>query len=343
MPAGGRGAIKKSLKLDDDSIDMLHGELTRPEIRIIRAPMDNSLVSSLNVIKVFPSGKDITNDKLVPALVYSGSCNRTLTVLEAIDRACESCGACYSTWQTANAKFPIISCTMALGLGQNWKRVRKVVHMGRGDLASISQMIGRCGRDGRPGLVVLFMQKTRRKGKNSVAQFTQGAFQTDEDRLDALAITPTGLHLLWFDDPAYIIEREQEKFVGFAPCQCSNCLPVEGLALLNNLVFANQNNFNQIVTDDFQPPFIADLKHKYPAKRAGTQKIKFNDMDRASLDVFREELGHKMAEFYNKQDVSGGDVEASDSFGTKRAELLVTNLHNIKALPHPRPHWWRML
>ncbi|KNE98996.1 hypothetical protein PSTG_07647 [Puccinia striiformis f. sp. tritici PST-78] len=93
-------AIKKSLKLNDDSIDMLRGELTRPEIRIIPAPMDNSLASSLDVIKVFPSGKDITDDKLVPALVYSGSCNRTLTVLEVIDRARESHGACYS----ANSK-----------------------------------------------------------------------------------------------------------------------------------------------------------------------------------------------------------------------------------------------
>ncbi|KNE90859.1 hypothetical protein PSTG_15725, partial [Puccinia striiformis f. sp. tritici PST-78] len=55
---------------------------------------------------------------------------------------------------------------MALGLGQNWKRVRKVVHMGKGDPASTSQMIGRCGRDGRPGLAVLFVEKTRRKGKN---------------------------------------------------------------------------------------------------------------------------------------------------------------------------------
>ncbi|KAH9471514.1 hypothetical protein Pst134EA_005409 [Puccinia striiformis f. sp. tritici] len=364
-------AIKKSLKLDDDSIDMLRGELTRPEIRIIRAPMDNSLASSLDVIKVFPSGKDITDDKLVPALVYSGSRNRTLTVLEVIDRARESHGACYSANSKctrryhscsgdldkldtvrdfADAKFPIISCTMALGLGQNWKRVRKVVHMGRGDPASISQMIGRCGRDGRPGLAVLFMEKTRRKGKNSVAQFTRGAFQTDEDRLDALAITPVCLRIafsldnllgyipLWFDDPAYIIEREREKFVGFAACRCSNCLPVKGLALLNNLVFADQNNLDQIVTDDFQPPFIVDLKHKYPVKRAGTRKRKFNNMDRASLDVFREELVDKLAEFYDEQDVSGGDVEASDFFGTSVAELLVTNLHNIESPSDIRNH-----
>ncbi|OAV86402.1 hypothetical protein PTTG_29928 [Puccinia triticina 1-1 BBBD Race 1] len=42
----------------------------------------------------------------------------------------------------AGGEFPVISCTMALGLGQNWKRVRSVVHVGRGDPASISQMIG---------------------------------------------------------------------------------------------------------------------------------------------------------------------------------------------------------
>ncbi|POW22858.1 hypothetical protein PSHT_00856 [Puccinia striiformis] len=63
--------------------------------------MDNSLASSLDTIKVFPSGKDVTDDKLVPALVYSGSCNCTLTVLEVIDWAHESRGACYlanNTW-----------------------------------------------------------------------------------------------------------------------------------------------------------------------------------------------------------------------------------------------------
>ncbi|POW10831.1 hypothetical protein PSTT_05774 [Puccinia striiformis] len=122
---------------------------------------------------------------------------------------------------------------------------------------------------------------------------------------------------LWFDDPAYIIEWEREKFVGFAACQCSNCLPAKGLALLNNLVFADQNNFDQIVTDDFQPPFIVDLKHKYPVKRAGTRKRKFNDMDRASLDVFREELVDKLAEFYDKQEKLGAMSRSSSKVSVK--------------------------
>ncbi|EHS63911.1 uncharacterized protein PGTG_20892 [Puccinia graminis f. sp. tritici CRL 75-36-700-3] len=77
-------AIKASLKLDDDHVDMIHGELTRPEIRIIRIPMEKSLASSLDLIKLFPSASDVSNSDLVPSLVYSGSRNRTLTVMEVI-------------------------------------------------------------------------------------------------------------------------------------------------------------------------------------------------------------------------------------------------------------------
>lgn len=70
----------------------------------------------------------------------------------------------------ANGKFPIFSCTMALGLGQNWsRRVRSVIHMGRGEPSAVSQMIGRCGRDGRPGLAILFVEKS---GKNGIKAST---------------------------------------------------------------------------------------------------------------------------------------------------------------------------
>ncbi|OAV98657.1 hypothetical protein PTTG_09216, partial [Puccinia triticina 1-1 BBBD Race 1] len=182
-------AIKKSLKLNDESVDIFQGELTRPEIRIVRITMEKSLASSLDLIKVFPSSKDVANEDLVPTLVYSGSRNRTLTVLDVIDRARETPNASLDPQNTcvrryhsctgdldkarcaeefANQAFPIISATMALGLGQNWKRVRMVAHMGRGDPAQIAQMIGRCSRDGRKGLALLFVEKTRRSGKNTV-------------------------------------------------------------------------------------------------------------------------------------------------------------------------------
>ncbi|KAA1103186.1 ATP-dependent DNA helicase sgs1 [Puccinia graminis f. sp. tritici] len=203
-------AIKVSLKLTDATVDILRGELTRPEIRILRFPMANSLASSLDLIKVFPSSKEVADLDMVPSLVYSGSRNRTATVLDVIDRARETPGGalqpdslCARRFHSctgdedkitcvedfASGSFPVISCTMALGLGQNWKRVRMVAHMGRGDPASICQMIGRCGRDGKKGLAILFVEKTRRNGKNHIDRFVRGATQTDLDRMDALAIT----------------------------------------------------------------------------------------------------------------------------------------------------------
>jgi len=185
-------AIKASLKLTDSSVDIIRGELTRPEIRIIRVTMANSLASALDILKIFSSKSDVPDASMVPTLVYSGSRNRTLTVLEVIDRARETPGGAFIPNSTctrrfhsctgeadkitcvddfAQGKFPVISCTMALGLGQNWKQVRLVSHMGSGDPASIGQMIGRCGRDGKQGLAVMFVEKTRRGGKNHLKQF----------------------------------------------------------------------------------------------------------------------------------------------------------------------------
>jgi superfamily II DNA helicase RecQ len=66
-------AIKKSLRLEDSHVDILRGELTRPEIRIVQVPMEGSMVSCHDLIKVFPSSKDVPDSKFVPSLVYSGS------------------------------------------------------------------------------------------------------------------------------------------------------------------------------------------------------------------------------------------------------------------------------
>jgi ATP-dependent DNA helicase RecQ len=216
-------AISKSLKLDDDLLDIIRGELTWPELRIIRVTMSKSLASSLDVIRVFPSAQDVSNEDMVPCLVYSGSRNRTVTVLEVIDCARETIGEAYKPRSPcarryhsctgdldkidavndyANNMYPVISCTMALGLGQNWSRVRMVVHMGRGDPANISQMIGRCGRDGRPGLAILFVEKNRKNGKNSVDQFPPTP--VDEDRMDALAVTPVCLRIAFSIDNLYV-------------------------------------------------------------------------------------------------------------------------------------------
>ena len=67
--------------------------------------------------------------------------------------------------QFTNKKYPYVTCTMALVLGQNWKQVHKVFHMGRANPSNICQMMGRFGRDRRPGLAVLFMEKKQRNEK----------------------------------------------------------------------------------------------------------------------------------------------------------------------------------
>lgn len=63
-------------------------------------------------------------------------------------------------------KFPMLSSTSALGLGQNWTMVRLVVVMGAMDPAESNQMGGRAGRGGNEGVVILLVQPTMTKGKN---------------------------------------------------------------------------------------------------------------------------------------------------------------------------------
>jgi superfamily II DNA helicase RecQ len=203
--------IKKNLKLLDNHIDILRDELTRPEIRILRIPMKSSIQSCADVLHICGPKSHIPDDQMVPSLIYSGTRMRTLQVLEVLDQARETpsnhlnpCNsfarryhACTGDMDKkdviddfASGKVPVLSCTLALGMGQNWKLVRQIVHIGRGDPSLICQMVGRCGRDGRPGLALLFVEPNRPKGKNSIEEFPPGHNQSDEDRMDALAITP---------------------------------------------------------------------------------------------------------------------------------------------------------
>ncbi|KNF03377.1 hypothetical protein PSTG_03318 [Puccinia striiformis f. sp. tritici PST-78] len=327
--------ILKSLKLSDDSIDLIKGELTRPEIRIIRVPMAKSLASSLDAIKLIPSSRNVADDEMVPTLVYSGSRNRTMTLMEVISLGRETPGSadtpdskCVRRFHSctgdedkvtcaadfAAGKFPVISCTMALGLGQNWKRVRMVSHVGRGDPANICQMIGRCGRDGNNGLAVMFMEKTRRGGKNHIHQFTRGATQTDLDRMDALAITPLCLRVafsmdnlcgyvpLWADDPLYLSEQAREVKMGMPICKCSNCAPEAAEKVIQALAVANKSNFDNILNDTFTTPEIYNLSSKYPAKSSSHKKRKFTKDDKDELSDFAMMLITDLYHHYNTED-----------------------------------------
>lgn len=177
--------ILKSLKITEESISYRRAELSRPEIRIIRVPMKCSLKSCDDLLQLYGPRSCIPDNEIIPTLIYSNTRNLTMQASKVVHEARRIPGghgdanstfarrfhACSgdvskeeTTTKFAAGEFPVISCTMALGLGQNWKRVRSVVHVGRGDPASICQMIGRCGRGGSNGLAILFVEKNRDGG-----------------------------------------------------------------------------------------------------------------------------------------------------------------------------------
>ncbi|OAV88204.1 hypothetical protein PTTG_29115 [Puccinia triticina 1-1 BBBD Race 1] len=317
--------------------------------------MEHSMVSCHDLVKVFPSANDVPNEELVPSLVYSGSHNRTLTALDVISMARETPGessnpksSCARRYHSCTGekdkidcvedfltgKFPIISCTMALGLGQNWKWVRMVVHMGRGDPASIVQMVGRAGRDGRPGLAILFVEKIRCNGKNSADDFKEGTTQSDDDRMDALAITPVCLRIafsidnllgyipLRVNDPNCLAEKEREESEGFDPCCCSNCDGPAAVQLMENLPFASTQNFDEIMKNRFKTSLVIDPTSKLLVKKSTFRKRKVPDAEQGTLAAFQKELVDDFATFYYLRFPTSATVHASDRFGKTNAEAI---------------------
>jgi superfamily II DNA helicase RecQ len=205
--------ILQSLKISRKKVEFIQGELTCPEIWILKINMKHLLSSLGDLSDLYATCEQVPDFKIVPTLIYSTTRNLTKTILSVIDCACNPIKVKKNTLSTfaqryhsvtgeygvkkdvtgsfAQGTFPIISATMALGLGQNWKQVLCIMHMSRGDPASICQMLGRCGRDGQPGLAIMFVEPTRKNGKNSISELDANVKSpNNDDRMDALAITP---------------------------------------------------------------------------------------------------------------------------------------------------------
>ncbi|KAI7940421.1 hypothetical protein MJO28_014073 [Puccinia striiformis f. sp. tritici] len=186
----------------------------------------------------------------------------------------------------------------------------------------------------------MFVEKNRCGGKNSVDQFKRGASQNNQDRLDAMAITPLCMRVaysmdnllsyvpLWPDDPEYILEKQPQE-EKFGECLCSCCNPAAAKRLLGNLVFANTNNFDQIVKDKFHTTEIRDLASKYPAKRVSLRKRNVPDAERPILDSFKSQLTDDLHDHYEHTFGSGGRYNASEIFGEEEAQAIVLYLPQI--------------
>ncbi|EFP82781.2 uncharacterized protein PGTG_08977 [Puccinia graminis f. sp. tritici CRL 75-36-700-3] len=352
-------AIQRNLKLDASTLVTLKGELTRPEIRIIRVYMKSSLTSCADLSNIYGPASVTPNNKIVPTLIYSGTRRRTGQVLEVLAGARgtpEEVSNARSTWARryhsctgdrdkedaaqdfAAGIFPVVSCTMALGLGQNWTRVRMVVHMGRGDPSAICQMMGRCGRDGKPGLAVLFVEKTRVNGKNNISQFAHSGIQTSDDRMDALAVTPVCLRVafaidnrygyipLSTSDENYMVEKAREAEENFACCRCSNCMPTQAEILFESLSSMTLDNVDTMILEDISVE-SSWVKKKKPVTHRRTPTTPMEDADTVEI---REQLLQVGTTWIAGKLSARSFIQPGDIFGKDQIDCMIERIEELR-------------
>ncbi|OAV95140.1 hypothetical protein PTTG_03856 [Puccinia triticina 1-1 BBBD Race 1] len=84
--------ILKSLKIPDNNIAFSRAELTWPELRILRFPMEFSLKSAKDLLDMFPGKDEVKNEDMVPTLIYSGTRKATLQVMKTANEAHDTAG-----------------------------------------------------------------------------------------------------------------------------------------------------------------------------------------------------------------------------------------------------------
>ncbi|KAH9446126.1 hypothetical protein Pst134EB_023944 [Puccinia striiformis f. sp. tritici] len=356
-------AIQKNLKITDENIDILRAELTRPEIRILRFPMECSLKSVKDLAEMFGKKEDVENEEVVPTLIYSGTRNATLEVMKVVNTARGTTGgefnpksevirryhACTGDMEKEDVisgyesgDFSCISCTMALGLGQNWKRVRRVIQIGRGDPYCIAQMIGRCGRDGQPGLAIMFVEPKRRFGLNTLEAIAKADRTTDDVRMDSLAITPACLRIAFSidnlhgyvpmncDDLNYLHEQNREIEKGFPVCRCSNCAPEEAALLRANMVKLKVSNFEDSLDHPDNLTHEPTLTTNAPLKKTHRAQVSKAQKLSPALDHLAAILVEEFNTFFFKSYRKARSFLPCKIFGFLEANYIAEGFDSIK-------------
>lgn len=209
--------IINNLGIKRNQLTLLDGELARPEISILRIPVP-ALGPLRFLEKQFAPRDQIPDSDITPTLVYSGSRAGTMAALIKLNvgrgtpgdslNARSLFGRCYHSCSGertklsriqdySDNKFAVVSCTSALGLGQNWTKLKQVIQIGRAGVPESAQVVGRVGQSKQPGLAIIYVEETRRGGRNCLADFDKldPKTMTDDDLMDALAITPICLQV----------------------------------------------------------------------------------------------------------------------------------------------------
>ncbi|OAV86184.1 hypothetical protein PTTG_30040 [Puccinia triticina 1-1 BBBD Race 1] len=353
--------ILKSLKIPEDNIAFSRAELTRPELRILRFPMEYSLKSAKDLLGMFPGKDEVENKEMVPTLIYSGTRNATLQVMKAVNEAHDTAGKEYNPDSSLiqryhastgdmdkedtisgyeRADFSCILCTMALGLGQNWKRVRRVIHMGRGDPSCISQMIGRCGRDGKSGLAILFVESKRKFGLNTPEAIKKADKQANNTRMDALAITPVCIRIALSidnlhgyipmdrDDLNYLRKESRKANERFPPCGCSNCDPVAAQYLKDRMMQISNGNFDAVLENPKEVPGPLPVK-KPKEKHPRATKPKDRDLRPIELLTYNVLLS-SFSRFFIENYGRPRSFFPDQIFGHTEADAIARNLDTVK-------------
>lgn len=208
--------ILGSLKITPYNITILQGELTRPEICLVRVDLAFPQATAQDIGRLIAHRSILANEDLPVTIVYSRTQDGTLNVISMAHLArgtSEDLGNGASGFiqryhaitggkdkekratDFVQGHFPWMSSTSALGLGSNWKALGCVVVFGRMDPSTMSQMVGRAGRSGSLGLGILFVEPNRPSGKNKLSDFKMEDEMGDDDRMDAIAITPVCLRV----------------------------------------------------------------------------------------------------------------------------------------------------
>lgn len=205
---------------------MIEGELTRPEIRWIRMYLSRPLSTAEDLLQLIPHESVVPDEEMIQTLIYSGTQNSTWTVSRVVHsargnakQAHDGNSPCCRRYHAStgpqdkltqaedygDSKFSTMSCTNALGLGQDWSIVDQVIILGAMDLDVMIQMGGRGGRGkGKSALVIMLVEPFRTLGRNALEDFEKISVMNDDDRTSALRITPVCLRVALTLDTKYV-------------------------------------------------------------------------------------------------------------------------------------------
>ncbi|PLW29807.1 hypothetical protein PCANC_21030 [Puccinia coronata f. sp. avenae] len=102
------------------------------------------------------------------------------------------------------------------------------------------------------------------------------------------------------------------------------------IKLIHNLAFANQDNFDSIISNQFTPGLLqANYLEKLPPKKAGMKKRKIPKTEQEALKSFKLKLLKNFKSFYTSLVGNKSSLHAEDLFGMEQANALASYLHLI--------------